>query len=196
MNIRLPAAERRQQLLEAAIAVFASNGFHGTSMNDVADAAGVTKPVVYQHFASKRQLYLELLEEVGARLIARITEATRTAGSPHQQVEKGFTAYFRFVAEERSAYQLLFGGGARRDVEFAETVRAVEEHLAASVASLIEADIDPAHQRVLAFAIVGIAEGTSRHWIDDDLDQGPEVLAREVADLAWAGLRGIHRIEP
>jgi AcrR family transcriptional regulator len=195
VNVRLPAAERRRQLLDTALTVFAANGFHGTSMNDVAEAAGVTKPVLYQHFTSKRLLYLELLEDVGARLGALIVEATRTAGSPHQQVEKGFTAYFRFVAEERSAYQLLFGGGSRRDAEFAETVRHVENQLAAAVATLIDADIDDEHRRVLAFAVVGIAEGTSRHWISADLDAEPAVLARQVADLAWAGLRGIHRID-
>jgi AcrR family transcriptional regulator len=195
VNVRLPAAERRRQLLDHALEVFATNGFHATSMNDVADAAGVTKPVLYQHFTSKRRLYLELLEDVGAQLGARITEATSTAGSPHEQVERGFTAYFRFVAHERSAYQLLFGGGARRDAEFAEAVRHVEDQLAATIAPLIYADIDPEHQRVLAFAIVGIAEGTSRHWISADLDVDPERLARQVADLAWAGLRGIHRID-
>lgn len=164
-------------------------------MNDLADAAGVTKPVLYQHFTSKRQLYLELLEDVGERLGSRLAVATASAGSPHQQVTAGFTAYFRFVADERSAYRLLFGGGSRRDVEFAEAVREVEERLAASIASLIDADIDPKHQRVLAFAIIGIAEGTSRHWIHDDLDLDPELLAREVADLAWAGLRGVHRLD-
>jgi AcrR family transcriptional regulator len=195
VNVRLPAPERRRQLLDTALDVFAAKGFHATSMNDVAEAAGVTKPVLYQHFASKRRLYLELLEDVAAQLGARIAEATSTAGSPHQQVEKGFAAYFRFVAEERSAYQLLFGGGSRRDAEFAEAVRDLEVQLAASIATLIDADIDPEHQRVLAFAIVGIAEGTSRHWINAGLDLEPEVVAHQVADLAWAGLRGIHRID-
>jgi AcrR family transcriptional regulator len=195
VNVRLPAAERRRQLLDTALDVFAANGFHATSMNDVADAAGVTKPVLYQHFTSKRLLYLELLEDVAARLGARIADATRSAGSPHQQVEKGFAAYFRFVAEERSAYRLLFGGGSRRDAEFAEAVRDLEVQLAGSIATLIDADIDAEHQRVLAFAIVGIAEGTSRHWISAGLDLEPELMARQVADLAWAGLRGIHRID-
>ena len=163
-------------------------------MNDVADAAGVTKPVLYQHFASKRQLYLELLEDVGTRLGQVIEDATLTAGGPHEQVEKGFAAYFRFVHLNRSAYQLLFGGGSRRDAEFAEAVRRVEDHLAESVAGLIQADIEPQHRRTLAYGLVGMAEGTSRFWVAEDLDLDPDVLARQVAELAWAGLRGIRRL--
>jgi AcrR family transcriptional regulator len=194
VNLRLPAPERRRQLLDTAIEVFATNGFHQTSMNDVAEAAGVTKPVLYQHFASKRQLYLESLEAVGVRLIELITENTSAVEGPHGQVERGFTAYFRFVADHRAAYQLLFGGGSRRDVEFADAVRRVEEQLAASIAELIDADIDASHRRTLAFGLVGMAEGTSRLWVADELEIDPELLARQVADLAWAGLRGIHRV--
>jgi AcrR family transcriptional regulator len=194
VNLRLPAAERRRQLLDVALDVFAVDGFHATSMNDVAEAAGVTKPVLYQHFTSKRQLYLELLEDVGARLGQLIGDATATAGGPHEQVERGFAAYFRFVHEHRSAYQLLFGGGSRRDTEFSDAVRRVEEHLATSVAALIDADVGPEHRRTLAFGLIGLAEGTSRLWVAEDRVFDPDVLAREVADLAWGGLRSIHRI--
>ena len=81
MSTRLPAAARREQLLAVALEVFARQGFHGTSMNDVADAAGVTKPVLYQHFRSKRELYLALLEEVGSRLRDAIAQGH--GGSRH-----------------------------------------------------------------------------------------------------------------
>ncbi|MFZ9232409.1 MAG: TetR/AcrR family transcriptional regulator, partial [Ilumatobacteraceae bacterium] len=74
MSMRLPAAERREQLLSVAMDVFAREGYHQTSMNDVAEAAGITKPVLYQHFSSKRELYLALIEEAGARLLTAITD--------------------------------------------------------------------------------------------------------------------------
>jgi len=160
-------------------------------MNDVARAAGVTKPVLYQHFASKRSLYLELLGDVGASLQERIEKATATGG-PRHQVEAGFAAYFRFVDEHRSAFTLLFGSGARRDDEFAEAVRRVEASVAEAVARLIEADIDGEHRRLLAYGLVGLAEGTSRHWVDGRLDLDPDLLAHRLADLAWAGLRGVQ----
>jgi AcrR family transcriptional regulator len=189
---RLPAALRRRQLLDVALEVFATRGFHATSMNDVADAAGVTKPVLYQHFGSKRDLYQHLLDDVGAQLQATIVESVAGAATPHAQVEAGFLAYFRFVAGNRSAFTLLFGSGARRDVEFADAVRRVEVAIAEAVAELIEAPLDPVHKRVLAHGIVGLAEGTSRHWVGEHLELDPDLLARQVADLAWAGLRGIR----
>lgn len=193
MPARLPAPVRRRQLLDRAVDAFAERGFHATSMNDVAEAAGVTKPVLYQHFRSKRQLYQELLEDVGTSLRQRIEAATRERGNPREQVEAGFAAYFRFVDERRSAFTLLFGSGARLDPEFTEAVHRVEVAIAAAVADLIDAGVDDLHRRILAFGVIGLAESTSRHWIDEGLDLDPDELARQVGALAWAGLRGVGR---
>jgi AcrR family transcriptional regulator len=191
---RLPAAARRRQLLDSALDVFATRGFHGASMNDVADAAGVTKPVLYQHFESKRQLFVELLEDVGSRLGQLVAEATTAAEAPREKVEKGFAAYFRWIDGNRAAFSLLFGGSVRLDTEFADAVHQVESFLAEAIATLIEADLDDEHRRTIAHGIVGLAEGTGRHWIADGLDLDPDILGRQVADLAYAGLRGVHRI--
>jgi len=194
MSVRLPAPERRTQLLSVALEVFARQGFHATSMNDIADAAGITKPVLYQHFASKRQLYLELLGEVADRLLGSIAEAVSTAGNPREQVERGFAAYFQWVSDDHDSFTLLFGSGARRDEEFAEAVRNVESTIAAAIAGLIRPpDIDPLHQRTLAFALVGLAEGTSRHLVAAGEPFDPARVAAEVAELAWAGLRSVGR---
>ena len=88
MSSRLTANARREQLLEVALASFARAGYHETSMNDVADAAGVTKPVLYQHFESKRELYQALLDDVGERLVAAITEATTGIESGREQTQR------------------------------------------------------------------------------------------------------------
>jgi AcrR family transcriptional regulator len=194
MSSRLPAPRRRRQLLDVALKVFAETGYHPTSMNDIAEAAGVTKPVLYQHFRSKRALYLELLEDVGGRLRDAIDKATREAQSPREQVRSGFRAYFSFVAAQQPAFQLLFGGGARRDEEFADAVRSVEMSIAESIAALIEVDgLDAPRRLLLAHGIVGVAEGTSRHWLANGMSGSPETLADQVAALVWAGLRGIQR---
>jgi AcrR family transcriptional regulator len=164
-------------------------------MHEIAVAAGVTKPVLYQHFASKRDLYLELLQDVSDRLLSAIRTAVEAVDAPGQRVEAGFRAYFRFVADHPDAFRLLFGGGARRDEEFAERVREVEDTIAAATAAWIEADIDEDHRRLLGHALVGLAEGTSRHWVAAGLDLDPDLLALRVTDLAWAGLRGIRRVD-
>ena len=82
MPPRLPAVRRRRQLLDVALEVFAGRGYHGTSMEEVAEAAGVTKPVLYQHFDSKRELYRELLTDVGQRLVEEVLKATASASGP------------------------------------------------------------------------------------------------------------------
>jgi AcrR family transcriptional regulator len=190
---RLPAPERRRQLLVVALEVFAAHGYHGTSMNEVAEAAGVTKPVLYQHFRSKRALFLELLEDVGVRLEAAIVKSTAEAVGPHQQVQAGFRTYFQWVASEQAAFTVLFGGVTRGDAQFSETARRVEATIAEAVAALIDVEgLDTVQRRVLAHGVVGIAESTSRHWMAHELDLDPEVLAAQSADLAWAGLRGIR----
>ena len=190
---RLPAARRRVQLLGVARDVFAASGFHATSMNDIAEAAGVTKPVLYQHFRSKRDLYRELLTDIGTRLLDEISKATTAATTQREQVELGFAAYFRFVSAEPAAFQVFFGGGTQRDVEFATHVARVEDAIAEAIAPLIAvAGLEHDDRRLLARGLVGLAEGISRTWMLDDDPQPPERLARLVADLAWRGLRGIQ----
>jgi AcrR family transcriptional regulator len=194
MSTRLPGPERRTQLLDVALDVFARQGFHGTSMNDVADAAGVTKPVLYQHWGSKRELYLAVLEEAGHRLVDTIAKATAPAATGHDKVRAGFEAYFRLIAHDRAPFQVLFGGGGRRDEEFADAVRTVEEGIAAAIAPLIQADVDPDHRALLAHALVGLAETIGRRLLTAPEPFDPDRVARHVTALAWAGLRGVHRL--
>jgi len=190
--MRLPAAERRDQLLGTAVHVFAENGYHGTSMNDLADAAGVTKPVLYQHFSSKRDLFIELLTEIGDVLRATIAKATSDAAGPRQQVEDGMRAYFHFVDEHTDSFRVLFGAGARRDPEFASFARDVEDSIAGSIAELIVVDGQPAeHRDVLAQGIVGMTEAASRHWLAHDRSPDVDTLADQLSRLAWSGMRGL-----
>jgi AcrR family transcriptional regulator len=188
---RLPADERRQQLLAVACDLFARSGFHQTSMDDIAESAGVTKPVLYQHFPSKRALYLELLEDTGRRLLDRLAEATARATSGRERVEAGFRAYFEFAVGDRSAFRLLFGASIRSDPEFARTVDEVLEAAAATISTLIDLPASEAQRRVIAYALVGMGESVGRHALTD-LDVDGDELATWVAELAWFGLRGVR----
>jgi len=193
----MPAAQRRRQLLDGALTAFSAGGFHGTSMDDVAAAAGITKPVLYQHFGSKRALYVELLDDVGGQLMDVIARAAAQADGPHRQVEAGFGAYFRFVEHREPAFRLLFGGGSKRDEGFAERVRLVEDAIAELIASFITAELPPEQTLTLAHGIVGMAESTCRHWLRQrtggKATATADDLADQLAELAWAGLRGAGR---
>jgi AcrR family transcriptional regulator len=193
MAARLPAPRRRRQLLDVALEVFGELGYHQASMDAVAEAAGVTKPVLYQHFGSKRDLYLELLVDVGNQLVEAVVRATTEAEHPRAKVEAGFGAYYVFVGSHVNAFRLLFGGGIEPDDEFAAIVSRVEQTMADTIASLIEADLAPEHRTLLAYAVVGLAESTSRQWVSGGLDIEPQRLAARVAELVWAGLRAVHR---
>ena len=191
MSTRLPAGERREQILDVAVQVFAKQGFHGASMNDVAEAAGVTKPVLYQHFDSKQDLYVALLEDVGRRMLHAIAKATAGATSGKMQTELGFQAYFRFVAADHDAFLLLFGTQANRDAESTAVIRRITDEAADAIAPLIAVDIGPDYRRTLAHGLIGLAEGASRRLVELGETFDPDELARQVSNLAWAGLRAI-----
>jgi len=173
--------------------LFAAGGFHATSMDDVAEAAGVTKPVLYQHFPSKRALYRELLEDVGRRLLADITAATAPADSGRERVQNGMAAYFGFVTDNQPAFRLLFGASVRNDAEFAEVAETVLEHMADAVAQMIDADLPVEQRTVLAHAVIGMAEAVGRRALREGAaKRDPELLAHWTAELVWYGLRGIR----
>ena len=190
---RLTATERREQVLKVALAVFAQRGYHTTSMNDIADAAGVTKPVLYQHFDSKRALYIAVLETVGDGMITAIETATKATPSGKTQTAVGMVAYFTWVANDPNGFSLLFGGGTRRDEEFATVARKVEKAAAELIAPLIEAGVDADYQRMVAHALIGMSEGVSRHLIQQGGAFDPNVVGEQLASLAWAGLRAVGR---
>lgn len=191
MITRLTAGARRDQILDVAVQVFAKKGYHGASMNDVAEAAGVTKPVLYQHFDSKQDLYLALLDDVGRRMLTAISKATAGATSGKTQTELGFQAYFRWVADDHDAFLLLFGTQANRDAASTKAIRRMTAEAADAIAPLIAVDIEPEYRRTLAHGLVGLAEGVSRRLVERGESFDPDELGRQVANLAWAGLRAV-----
>ena len=185
-----------------ALREFAERGYESTTMDDIAEQAGVTKPLLYQHFSSKRALYLELVHSVAAELLEAIGEAVAGAEGPRAQVEEGFSAYFTMVVSHETAFRLLYGRSHVDDEELGEALRLVRDALAEAIDPLIAAGLGDEHRRFLAYAIVGLAEGACRHWLEGAPDGQPrrtadaaadaERIARRVSDLAWAGLRSVH----
>src|SRR6202522_3138892 len=195
---RLTADQRRQQLVAVALELFARRGYRSTTMEDIAEAAGVTKPLVYQHFSSKRALYLELVNSIAQELLLAVRSAVMQAEGPRQQVELGFAAYFRLVVSREAEFRLLYGRDHADDHELGRALRTVEDAIAEAIDPLIDAGLDDDHRRLLAYGIVGMAEGVSRRFMaqrpdsEAEVDEEAQKLARRMADLAWAGLRSVH----
>jgi AcrR family transcriptional regulator len=165
-------------------------------MDDIAERAGVTKPLLYQHFSSKRALYLELVDSIAQDLLTAVRRAVLRAEGPRQQVELGFAAYFKLVVSNEAAFRLLYGRDDADDQELGRALRTVEDAMAEAIDPLIDAGLDDDHRRLLAYGIVGMAEGASRHFMTNrpttDADEEARRLAGRMADLAWAGLRSVH----
>jgi len=195
---RLTAEQRRHQLFAVALELFAHRGYRATTMDDIAEAAGVTKPLLYQHFSSKRALYLELVDSIAKDLLSAIRRAVMRADGPRQQVELGFAAYFRLVVSHEAEFRLLYGRDHADDQELGRALRTVEDAIAEAIDPLIDAGLDDDHRRLLAYGIVGMAEGASRRFMtqrpdsEAELEEEAQKLARRMADLAWAGLRSVH----
>jgi AcrR family transcriptional regulator len=195
---RLTGEKRRQQLFSVALDLFALRGYRATTMDDIAEAAGVTKPLVYQHFSSKRALYLELVDSIAQELLIAVRGAVMRAKGPRQQVEMGFAAYFRLVINREAEFRLLYGRDHADDKELGRALRMVEDAIAEAIDPLIDAGLDDNHRRLLAYAVVGMAEGASRHFIahrptgESAVEEEAQRLAQRMADLAWAGLRSVH----
>jgi AcrR family transcriptional regulator len=195
---RLTAEQRREQLFSVALELFARRGYRATTMDDIAEAAGVTKPLVYQHFSSKRALYLELVDSIAQDLLVAIRGAIMRAEGPRQQVEMGFAAYFGLVINREAEFRLLYGRDHADDKELGRALRTVEDAIAAAIDPLIDAGLNDDHRRLLAYAVVGMAEGASRIFMAQRpvsvmaVEEEAHRLAQRMADLAWAGLRSVH----
>jgi AcrR family transcriptional regulator len=167
-------------------------------MDDIAERAGVTKPLLYQHFSSKRALYLELVDSIAQNLLTAVRHALMRAEGPRQQVELGFAAYFRLVVSHEAEFRLLYGRDHADDEELGRALRMVEDAIAEAIDPLIDAGLDDEHRLLLAYGIVGMAEGASRRFIEqppgteEAAEEEALRLARRMADLAWAGLRSVH----
>lgn len=196
---RMPAADRRQQLFNVAVGLFAVRGYRATTMDDIATHAGVTKPLVYQHFESKRALYLEIVESMATKVLTAIAAAGEEGLSPREQVLRGFQGYFKVLARNREAFLLLYSRDTPDDEELNRALELVNVTMAEAVDPLIDAGLSPEHRRMAASAIVGLAEGAGRNWLltlapkaDGDLDAEAAAMARRTAEIAWSGLRGVQ----
>jgi AcrR family transcriptional regulator len=194
---RLPRHERRRQLLDAALEVFVSQGYHAAAMDDIAERAGVSKPVLYQHFPGKLELYLALLDESVDTLAETVRHALRSNPDPKQRVAAAFGAYFEFVGGEGQAYRLVFESDLSNETAVRDRLDRAQRECADMVSEAVREDAglsdDEAH--LLSVGMVGMAQVTARYWLGTRDHMPREAAEQLVARLAWRGISGWPRSE-
>ena len=194
---RLPRHERRRQLLDAALEVFVSQGYHAAAMDEIAERAGVSKPVLYQHFPGKLELYLALLDESVDTLVETVRDALRSNPDPKQRVAATFGAYFEFVGGQGQAYRLVFESDLSNETAVRDRLDRGTRECAEMVSQAVREDAGLSHDEahLLSVGMVGMAQITARYWLGTRDHIPREAAEQLVARLAWRGISGWPRSE-
>jgi AcrR family transcriptional regulator len=194
---RLPRHERRRQLLDAALEVFVARGYHATAMDEIAERAGVSKPVLYQHFPGKLELYLALLDESVDTLVATVRDALRSNPDNKQRVAATFGAYFEYVGGQGQAYRLVFESDLSNETAVRARLDRGQRECAAMVSQIVaeDAGLSEAEAHLLSVGMVGMAQITARYWLSTGNQIPRETAEQLVARLAWRGISGWPRSE-
>jgi len=193
---RLAASDRRAQLLDRAREAFSIDGYHGASMEQIAVSAGVTKPVLYQHFASKKELYVAVLEEDADRVLEAVRAAIAgTHGS--QRIKRGLETYFRFIDANVDTFRLLFRETMGAEPGFREAIERFHDMAAASIGAIIAEETGKSldESELLARGIVGMTEATAAWWLDRKQHLPIDGVVADLSELAWKGLASLPRKE-
>ena len=196
-STRLPRSARRAQLLVAAQEVFVAQGYHAAAMDDIAERAGVSKPVLYQHFPGKLDLYLALLDQHAEALVDAVRVALASTTDNKLRVAATIEAYFRFVDEDGGAFRLVFESDLTNEAAVRERVDRVSQDSAEAIAEVIKEDTDlpEAEAHLLGVALSGMAHICARFWLSQGSSIPRGEAARLVATLSWRGLGGFPKIE-
>jgi len=189
---RLPRSARRKQLLAAAQDVFVAQGYHAAAMDDIAERAGVSKPVLYQHFPGKLELYLALLDTHCDAFAERIREAMSATTDNAERVRGAMNAYFEFVSHESEAFRLVFESDLRNDTAVRDRVDRMERLAVEAVTETIMADtgVSRARAEMLAAGLCGAAQAAARFWLAGGREVSQEEAEQLMSTLAWRGIGG------
>ena len=173
MRTRLPRAEREQQMLETARALFAARGYADVTMDEVAAAVGVTKPLLYTYFGNKDRLYLACMRPAGDALLETVLAAVGATSTPTDALRSGIQAFFAFIDADRSAWRVLFDETLPAGGEVARGVLEYRERLEGLVTAALLDQLPAgrggrrarAEVAALSAALLGAAEALGRWWL-------------------------------
>ena len=191
-RVRLPRDERRALLLSAALEVFTVSGYHAAAMDEIADRAGVSKPVLYQHFPSKLDLYLALLDVHIDSLVFAIQKAIASNKENKNRVKATVAAYFEFIDDEGGAFRLLFESDMSTEPQVRQRLDRMTYDCAVAVSAVISLDtgFPKEESMVLAIGLIGCAQITARHWLEKDGKINRSEATSLVTNLLWRGISG------
>jgi AcrR family transcriptional regulator len=164
-------------------------------MDEIAERAGVSKPVLYQHFPGKLELYLALLDESVEELTGIMREALSSTTDNRQRVPATFQAFFDFVSGSGEAFRLVFESDLSNEPEVRKRLNRTMYVIADMISQFISEDAglsdDEAH--LLGMALVGMAQVSSRYWLSTDRAIPKDAAEQLLARLAWRGISGWPR---
>ncbi len=189
---RMPRDQRRLSLLDAANEVFTTKGYHAAAMDDIAEAAGVSKPVLYQHFGSKLDLYLALLDASCDTLVEIVRDALAATDHNADRVSATMGAFYSFVSSASGEFRFVFESDLTGDAAVQQRLWQVNSDIADLVAAVIVTDtaLPPEQSKLLAISLVGIAQVSARYWVSSGMTVPIEEATQLVSRLAWRGIRG------
>lgn len=185
---RLPRSERRAQLLEAALAVFVEKGYHQAAMDDIAALAGVSKPVLYQHFPGKLELYLALVDQHTSELETLVRDALALSDNK-ARINTMTRAYFDFVGQEGAAFRLIFESDLANDPAVRQRLDQIDLTCAEAMADIIAAETSMTQEEAVLVGVgfVGLAQTAARHWLTHEATLSKETAIRVTGSLIRRG---------
>ncbi|MEY3108928.1 MAG: hypothetical protein RL730_1279 [Actinomycetota bacterium] len=189
---RLPRDERRAQLLSAALESFTASGYHAASMDEIAERANVSKPVLYQHFPSKLDLYLAVLDLHIDSLVFSIQKAIASTRDNKNRVKATIDAYFGFIEGEGEAFRLLFESDMSVEPQVRERLERMTYDCAVAVSAVISVDtgLPKDEAMILAIGLIGCAQISARHWLEKGGKIDRSQASALVTSLMWRGISG------
>ena len=193
-NTRLPRSARRRQLLDAASEIFVERGYHSAGMDEIAAAAGVSKPVLYQHFPSKLDLYIAVVDSHAEKLVSDVRGALQGTTDNHERVQVAVKAFFDFIDDDNSGYRLIFDSDAK-DPAVSRRVEGAIEACTDAVHGLVMDDsgLDPHRSRMVAAGLVGASQVNARYWLEANRPIDKQAAIDTTVAVLWSGLSGVPK---
>ena len=188
---RLTAAARRAQLIDVGRAVFARRGYDATSVEEIAEHAKISKPIIYEHFGGKEGLYAVVVDREMEYVVRRIAEAIAT-GSPRRRVERSALAFLTYVRDHPDGFAVLAHGAPAGSATggMSSLLNDVAERV--GTAAFKDAGYDPKSAPIYAHALIGMVTSVGQWWTETRKPSVEEV-AKHLAALAWMGLRHLPK---